>query len=162
MAISIFWTKYDTANRMIHQRCSLRSWHTISVSPPLPPVGPSILVTSSVPRLDAGYGQGYQQPQTGHHQPPPHPCTEQVHRLNRRVDFLREMSFTSISSHTLYSVLSTRHPTLPVWKEQPKTQELPQKTISALEQRNGRKTKGFYLLQLFRQKELSELLPGLI
>lgn len=93
----------------------LRCRHTISVSPPLPPVGPSILVTSSVPRLDTGYGQGYQQPQTGQHQPPPHPCTEQVHRLNRHVDFLREMSFTNISSHTLCSVLSTPHLKLPVW-----------------------------------------------
>lgn len=53
--------------------------------------------------------------------PPPattsslHSITEQVHRLNRHVDFLREMSFTNISSHTLCSVLPTRHLTLPVW-----------------------------------------------
>lgn len=54
---------------------SLRSLRTISVSPPLSPVSGRIPVPRSVGCLDTGYDGGYQQPQTGHHQPPPHPCT---------------------------------------------------------------------------------------
>lgn len=86
--------------------------------------------------------------------------------------FPRGTSFTNIGSHTVFNAVSASSHTscvIPVWlsinnreKETTEKSRTAQQTISALEQRNRRKTKGFYLLQLFRQKELSELLPGLI
>lgn len=134
--------------KRICQRFSLRSLRTISVSPPLSPVSSRIPVPRSVACLDAGYDQGYQQPQTGHHQPPPHPCTAPYSKFTGHPDFLRGMLFfhyrqTLCCQHLEIQVISV---SLSIKKN-----KVPVKHLNPT-----------YLLQLHWQKDLWELFLGLI